>query len=130
MLPTMVRGEGRGFDLKRQLRLSAGPVLALLLAGYFGYHLVQGDRGLLSFRRLDAMVEAARKEVTAAEATRQALELRVNGLRTESLDRDLLEERARLLSMGAPGEVVVLDEPVGAGPRPNALSDPVVATKR
>jgi cell division protein FtsB len=112
----MIRGEGRGFDLKRQLRLSAWPVVAVLLTGYFGYHLAYGSRGLLAYSRLEAKVSAARLELVRAEETRRESALRVDGLRVESLDRDLLEERARiLLNMGLPGELII---PNDAAPNP------------
>jgi cell division protein FtsB len=115
----MGRGETRGFDLKRQLRLSAGPVLAFLVAAYFGYHLVQGDRGLIAFRRIEAEVERLREIRDLAEAGRQCHQDRVNGLKLESLDPDLLEEQALgLRNMGAPGELVILDEPAPRPARP------------
>ena len=109
----MGRGTTRGFDLKRQLRLSAAPVLAFLVAGYFGYHLVQGDRGLITFRRIAAEVEHLREIRNLAEASRQEKQDRVSGLKPESLDLDLLEEQARKLrNMGAPGELVILEDSV------------------
>lgn len=114
----MVRGEARGFDLKRQLRLSASPFFASLLAIYFGYHLIEGNRGLLAYFQRDAEVTAAKVRLNALVAQLRECELRVNGLKPESLDLDLLEERARiLLNMGAPGDLILLgDQAPGVPP--------------
>ena len=63
------------------------PIIFATVFGYFGYHLVNGDRGLL------AMVYLQRE----AETTRKIWERRVAALRNQSLDPDMLDERARVL---------------------------------
>ncbi|MSO70768.1 MAG: septum formation initiator family protein [Alphaproteobacteria bacterium] len=113
----MVRGETRGFDLKRQLQLSAWPVLAALLTIYFGYYLIYGNRGLFAHFRLESKVETARTQLDAVVAKLLDCELRVNGLKPESLDLDLLEERARnVLNIGIPGDQIVLGDQVPGMP--------------
>ncbi len=95
-------------ELKRRARDVIGPVLGLSALAYFVYHAAEGDRGLFAYFRLTHQIvesQAALEEVTAE---RRALERRVSLLRSESLDRDLLEERARvILNYGRPDEVVI-----------------------
>ena len=65
--------------------------------GYFGYHLVNGDRGLLAMAHLEREVQIAEHNLAEAEATRKIWERRVSALRNQSLDPDMLDERARIL---------------------------------
>ena len=65
--------------------------------GYFGYHLVNGDRGLLAMAHLQREVLVAEQNLAEAEATRKIWERRVAALRNQSLDPDMLDERARIL---------------------------------
>ena len=129
--PRAMRGNGRGFDLGRQLRLSLAPTLALLLACYFGYHLVQGDRGLLAYLRLTTEVGTARATLAVEEGRVEALSRQVERLRPESLDLDLLEERARvLLNLGAADEVVILTAPASPSPSPAPKAILITPAKR
>lgn len=64
---------------------------------YFVWHAVNGGRGLhikdeyrLKIRRLDAKLAALEKE-------RKHLERRVEMMRSDSVDRDLLDEEARVV---------------------------------
>ncbi|MBV8188105.1 MAG: septum formation initiator family protein [Alphaproteobacteria bacterium] len=65
--------------------------------GYFGYHLVNGDRGLLAMAHLQREVLIADQNLAEAEATRKIWERRVAALRNQSLEPDMLDERARVL---------------------------------
>jgi cell division protein FtsB len=65
--------------------------------GYFGYHLVNGDRGLLAMVNLQRENQIADQNLTEAETTRKIWEQRVSELRNQSLDPDMLDERARIL---------------------------------
>lgn len=64
---------------------------------YFGYHAVQGDRGLIAWWNLRFEIEKTNEELSRVTAERQAMENRVALLRPQNLDRDMLEERARLM---------------------------------
>ena len=70
-------------------------MLGLGLAAYFGYHAVNGSRGLFAWREVDAKLEATRQDLESLRAERQALEGRVERLRHDSLDPDLIDELAR-----------------------------------
>jgi cell division protein FtsB len=97
-------------EIRRRSRLVVGPVLGITLAGYFAYHLVQGDRGLIAWLRLTQQIREAKVSLDRVEGERQALDRRVNLLRSDHLDRDMLDERARsMLNLVGPNEVVIFN---------------------
>ncbi|HEV8028977.1 MAG TPA: septum formation initiator family protein [Stellaceae bacterium] len=96
-------------EIRRRSRLIVGPILGISLCGYFAFHLVEGDRGLVAWARLSQQVRDARGTLAKAEAERVILERRVQLLRPEHLDRDMLDERARSqLNLVGPNETVVV----------------------
>lgn len=98
-------------EIRRRGRVIVGPILGISLVGYFSYHLVQGDRGLVAWARLNQEIQDARTELAGVEAERQALDRRVNLLRSNHLDRDMLDERARAtLNLVGPNEVVIFNK--------------------
>ena len=103
----------RRFNLSRHLRWQSWlVVIGFGLAFYFGYHAVNGGRGLLASQELEIDLRAAEKELAALERERTSLERRVKRLRSESLDPDLIDELAReTLSMLEPDDVIILLEP-------------------
>lgn len=105
-------------DMRRRARQIVGPLIGAALVTYFGYHAVQGDRGLIAWWNLRYEIEKADFELAAVTVERKRLEHRVALLRPESLDRDMLEERARLMVGNVhPGDLIVpmpaaaLDQP-------------------
>jgi cell division protein FtsB len=93
---------------KRILKGVLVPAVFLAVSGYFAWHAVHGERGLMARDKRQGDVVAARAALQQAEAERDAMERRVAGLRGDRLDRDQLEERARsLLNMVGRDEVVV-----------------------
>lgn len=94
--------------LRRFFQAIAMPCLFVALSGYFGWHAMHGDRGLIAREQRLADIAAARAELAHAEADRDAIERRVIGLRGDRVDRDQLDERARaLLNMVGRDEIVV-----------------------
>lgn len=96
--------------LSSRMRAVTAPLAVVALLSYFGYHLVNGDRGLLAYRDLRQAI--AQAEVIKAETAREraALEHRVSLLRPDSLDLDMVEERSRvILDLGNPGDVVIFN---------------------
>jgi cell division protein FtsB len=84
------------------------PVIFATLFGYFGYHLVNGERGLLSMARLEREVQIADQNLAEAETTKKIWERRVSELRNQSLDPDMLDERARaLLNFARPNDIII-----------------------
>lgn len=109
-----VRGE-----IRRRVRQVLGPVLAAAIVGYFGYHAVEGKRGLIAWWQVTQQIKRAKATLARTGAEREDLERRVSLLRSEHLDPDLLDERARImLDMVAPDEVVILLPPGAAAAAP------------
>jgi cell division protein FtsB len=77
------------------LRRNMLAVIGLCLSFYFCYHLVAGQRGYLSLISLESHIASVSIEYDAHKAEREVLERRVVMMRPGTIDRDLLEERAR-----------------------------------
>lgn len=83
-------------EIRRRARHIVGPVVGISFFAYFAYHVVQGDRGLIAWAKMSQQVETAQMEYDRAVAQRVAFGNRVRLLQPQSLDIDLLEERARV----------------------------------
>ncbi len=105
-------------EIRRRARVLVTPVLALAAAGYFAYHLVEGDRGLRAWFRVTQDLRVAKGNLAAAQAERATLERSVANMRPDHVDPDLLEEQVRrTLDLAAPNEFVVM-RPTAGGERP------------
>ena len=97
------------YEIKDRTRQVALPVALFCLAAYFVYHAVQGERGLLAWLTVNQELAQARETQTALAETRADLQRRVVLLRPDSLDRDMLDERAHaILNFGRKDEVIIL----------------------
>ena len=100
--------------LRRSLR-------AILLAGvslYLGYHVVQGEHGVIAWLKIAQQIEFTGIELKNLSNRHRELENRVQLLRSESLDPDLLEERARVvLNYALKEDRIVFIDVDAAGPR-------------
>ncbi|MCP4328835.1 MAG: septum formation initiator family protein [Alphaproteobacteria bacterium] len=97
-------------EIRARGRHIATPVIAVTVLFYFAYHAIQGERGLVTRWHLSQQLSAADAQVTALKAEHDALQHKVRLLRPESLDRDLLDERAReMLGLIGQDEVVIRD---------------------
>lgn len=109
------------FRLKRALRPAIVPAIGACLVGYFAYHAVQGDLGILASTRLKAELSQAEATLDALQAERQLLEHRVGLLSPAAIDPDLLEERVRvMLNYAHPDEVIYFYPGDGTLPRPGS----------
>ncbi len=98
-------------EVRRRARHAALPLICAMAIGYFGYHAVQGERGLVSWLRLAHEVERVEAELAASRVERLVVERRVALLSPTKLDRDMLDERARaVLGLARSDEVVFLNE--------------------
>ena len=96
-------------ELRRRAWHVVPPVLGICLAGYFLYHTIQGERGIMALLVLKQQVRNAETLVASTDAERLSWENRVQLLRPGSLDADLLDEQSRLmLNVGRADEVVIL----------------------
>lgn len=95
-------------EIRRRIPYAAGQVLGCLVVGYFVYHLVEGDRGLLAMRYLKQEIAQTRLDLDTIAGEREVLDARVALLRPDDLDPDMLDERARImLNLAGPGEIVI-----------------------
>ncbi len=102
-------------EFRSRLRTVVVPVLWAAGVGYFAYHAVQGDRGLIAWVHLKQRVAEMRAVAAETAGRRMTLERRVRMLSPQSLDADLLDERARvMLNLGYPDEIIIpLTDPGG-----------------
>ena len=95
-------------EMTRRFKSLAAQFVGACIAGYFIYHAVQGDRGILAWFRVNQQLEQSHQDLAATTEQREALEQRVALLSNSSLDLDMLEERARvMLNFSHPDDVVV-----------------------
>lgn len=91
------------------------PLVGLALVAFFAWHTLHGTRGLIALAQTKEEIARARAELARLEAEQGRAERRVSSLRPGSLDRDTLDERARLmLNLASPEEIVI---PYGPGRR-------------
>ncbi|MDQ8728797.1 septum formation initiator family protein [Bradyrhizobium sp. LHD-71] len=82
-------------------------VMAAALIGYFGVNAYTGKYGLHAQAALDQEMVALTAELARLKQERLVLEQRVSLLRAESLDPDMLDERARFqLEFAHPRDLV------------------------
>lgn len=99
-------------EIRARARHILGPALGICAVIYFTYHAVHGDRGLIAWRHLNQKVNAAHEILAETSVRRRLLERRIALLSPDSLDPDMLEERARLmLNYGYPDDIVIPNDP-------------------
>jgi cell division protein FtsB len=104
--------------LRRRIRHVILPVLGALFLGYFGYHAIQGNRGLLAYLQLTQEIRKAEITYSLIHGERENLDKRVKLMRPDSMDPDMLQERARLvLGLGHRDDFIVMLQRTDASPR-------------
>lgn len=91
--------------------LSTLALLTILaaLSAYFLYAAVWGTDGLLALREREQRVAALEAELAIVQEERETLEQQNRGLSLESVDLDLLDERARaVLGYARPDELILI----------------------
>jgi cell division protein FtsB len=83
------------------------------IVSYFWWHAHHGERGLHAKAGYKVQIAQLNLGIAGARKERADWERRVAQLRAENLDRDLLEERARVLLNGAHKNdlIVILPQP-------------------
>ena len=100
-------------ELRSRARFVAGPVIGLSVLAYFGYHVMHGERGLNAWWQLQERISTAQIVLNDIQATRKVLENRVRLLHPDSLDPDMLEERARvMLNYGYAEDIIGIDNKI------------------
>jgi len=86
-----------GQDHRRRLRHIVPSVLCACVFSYFAYHATQGERGIVAWWQIGKQLAESQAMLTQLTVERKSEEHRVALLRPESLDPDMLEERARVM---------------------------------
>lgn len=78
---------------------------------YFGFYTINGDRGLMHYLYLSREIDYASKLAAKYHHEKVKLENKVRLLSSESLDLDLLDERAKtVLGLMRDDEFLIIDE--------------------
>ena len=97
-------------SLRRRIRRVSVSFLGVSATFYFVFHVFHGDRGLIAWVQLRQQALELKTTAEEISAKRRYLENKVRLLHPQSLDPDMLDERARLmLNFGHPDELIILD---------------------
>jgi cell division protein FtsB len=93
-------------------------VIAALLIGYFGVNAFSGDHGLKAKQDIEQQIAALSTELTHLQVERGQWERRLALLKSNRIDPDMLDERARaLLDYTHPNDLTfMLVEPARTAP--------------
>lgn len=83
----------------------------VILSFYFAYNIFCGERGLQKYLHLKKEVQYAQEIAAQYQQKKEDLNQEIKLLSPNSLDIDLLDERARdVLNLVGKGEFIILDE--------------------
>jgi cell division protein FtsB len=100
-------------------------VMAALLIGYFGVNAYSGNHGLKAKEDIDRQIAAMSTDLDRLKLERAQWERRVALLKSDKLDPDMLDERARALLDYADANDLTLTLPARpAAPPPAPLPSP------
>jgi cell division protein FtsB len=88
---------GLAHEVKKRTGAAIAPFMLILMVAYFGMSFVQGDRGLLAWIRLSDEIALVQADLADLMVHRTRMEHRIQLLRANGLDLDMLDERARAL---------------------------------
>jgi len=105
--PMVIRARARAILIPLALYAATG-----LTVAYFLHHANIGQRGLEAKRELAIQLERTRAELDEVSRDRKEWERRVALVRSDQIDRDLLEEQSRMMLGRVHGNdlVILLDE--------------------
>jgi cell division protein FtsB len=94
------------------------PLIAIGFMAYFAWHAWHGSFGVQARRELDLTADKLRLELAGLSAEKAAIERRVQLLRPQSLESDMLDERGReSLGFADPNDVAIYPKaPQPSGP--------------
>jgi cell division protein FtsB len=93
-------------EIKRRSAAFIMPSIIICIAAYFTYHLVNGDRGILSWQSLSKNLQEKEAKLASLKESYESLERRVVSLRSH-ICPDLLEERAKDAGFLHPNDVII-----------------------
>jgi cell division protein FtsB len=87
-------------------------IMAALLIGYFGVNAFSGDHGLKAKQDIDQQIAALSTELGRLQVERGQWQRRIALLKSDRLDPDMLDERARaLLDYAQPNDLTLMLHP-------------------
>jgi cell division protein FtsB len=93
---------------KRKLGRFVMPLITVAFLSYFGYHSIHGEYGLKATEKFDRQRIERQARLDELTEQRQTLEKEVALLSDGSLERDMLDEKARFgLNMSRSDEIVI-----------------------
>ena len=100
------------WNIQNKLKHSNFAVLSIVLLNvYFGFYAINGERGLFKMFYLKKEIAAAKEKAEIYQKQKNDLESKVRLLSSDSLDLDLLDERARIvLNLSSEDDFVILDK--------------------
>ena len=98
------------YHKKRKIGRLVLPAITVAFVSYFAYHCVHGDYGLRATEVFEQQRQARAGELAALVAKREHLEKEVALLSDGSLDKDMLDEKARYqLDYSKADEIVIFN---------------------
>jgi cell division protein FtsB len=98
--------KSKKFQFKKILFVS----FSILLIFYCAYQAINGERGVSALFYFSKKYNNLKEEIETLRAERLSIENKVNALKSESLDIDLLDEQARrVLGYAHEGETIYID---------------------
>lgn len=98
-------------DAKDFLSSKALPLLGGILMIYFTFHLLQGDKGILTYFSTQSALNTMKLQEETQRKQVEAMENKVSRLRPATFDKDFVEEQARTQAglMRQDEKVILLD---------------------
>ncbi len=102
-----------GLDIQKKFRQYWLILISCFIVVYFGFHSFCGERNIYRYFALKEEIAQAQKTAKQYSEQLQRLQRKVQHLSDNSLDIDLLDERARVvLNMAADDEFIILDSDI------------------
>lgn len=98
-------------NLPLKVKLLMVQMALLFIFIYLSFYTINGNRGLLQYLNLQRKVEHARQQETMYHNKKEKLEYKVHLLSSDSLDLDLLDERAKaVLNLMRDDEFIIVEK--------------------
>ncbi|MDR3187182.1 MAG: septum formation initiator family protein [Holosporaceae bacterium] len=96
-------------SFRKNFKLAASHIVAACFFGYFVFHMMSGARGAISWVKLNKEIASLEEELKDLKEENDFLENKINLIRDNNLDVDLLEEQAiSVLGFSHENDVIVL----------------------
>ena len=95
-------------SLRKGITVSAVSAMVVVIALFFGFHTIAGERGLIARGELDRQIILAQEELALVQKQNTFLSHRIELMRQGQVDSDILTETARAeLGLYAPNDVII-----------------------